>query len=319
MADARDTTLDKLRLLQLENEFLSVSILPEVGAKILTLFDKKSGRNILWENVRIRPQVYPIDANFDNYWCGGWDDAYPSADACVYNGEPIPSLGELRSLSWKVEELKADSKSATAKLSAYGPISPVKATKTVSLIGEQLQMQFDLQSVGPIPVDYLWGTHPAFAVEAGTRLLLPARTGIVAQSTHPSLGTPGDRYDWPHINSTDMSVVPDISAGIHCGHYATDLEDGWFAVETNGNGILYEFPLEKCPHLWLWLVYGGWRGYYSAVVEPWTGYPVTLSEAVAAGRHSQLAPGATFSVTVRCTTYRAPETHTGALKRIRIT
>ncbi len=317
MADVKETKLGNLRLLRLESESLVVSILPEVGAKILTLFDKKSERNILWENVRIRPQVYPIDANFDNYWCGGWDDAYPSADACIYKGEPIPNVGELRSLQWNVEELRSDHKSAVAKLSVYGPISPVKATKTVSLIGDELQMQFDLESVGPIPVDYLWGTHPAFAVQAGTRLLLPARTGIVAQSSHPSLGTPGDRYVWPTIHGTDMSVVPDISAGINCGHYATDLDDGWFAVETNGSGILYEFPLEKCPHLWLWLVYGGWRGYYHAVVEPWTGYPVILSEAVAAGRHSVLEPGASFSVTVRCTTYRSPETHLEALKRLR--
>jgi hypothetical protein len=96
MADVKEAALDKLRLLQLENEWLSLSILPEVGAKILTLFDKHAKRNLLWENPRIRPQTYPIDANFDNYWCGGWDDAYPSADACIYKGEPIPNVGELR-------------------------------------------------------------------------------------------------------------------------------------------------------------------------------------------------------------------------------
>lgn len=214
MVEVRDTTLDKLRLLQLENDAFTVSILPEVGAKILTLLDKKGGRQILWKNPRVRPQAYPIDANFDNYWCGGWDDAYPTADACVHKGEPIPNVGELRSLSWDVEELKSDGKSATARLSAYGPISPVKATKTTTLSGDQLQMVFELESMGSIPFDYLWGTHPAFAVEAGTRLLLPAKTGMVAQSSHASLGTPGDYYVWPHINGTDMSVVPQSLRGL---------------------------------------------------------------------------------------------------------
>src|ERR1017187_7363904 len=60
-----DTARDGLRVLQLENEWHSLSILPEVGAKILTLFDKKNARNVLWENPRIRPQRFPIDANFD--------------------------------------------------------------------------------------------------------------------------------------------------------------------------------------------------------------------------------------------------------------
>ena len=99
-----ETRLHGLRLLELENEWLSLSVLPEVGAKILTLYDKTGNRQILWENPRIRPQTYPIDANFDNYWCGGWDDAYPTADACIHAGEPFPNLGELRSLQWQVEE-----------------------------------------------------------------------------------------------------------------------------------------------------------------------------------------------------------------------
>jgi hypothetical protein len=306
---------ETLQHLKLENEWLSLSVLPEVGAKILTLYDKISKRQILWANPRIRPQAYPIDANFDNYWCGGWDDAYPTADACVHAGEPFPNLGELRSLLWAVQEVSPEK----TVLTAYGPISAIHATKTIWLTGQVLHMSFDVKSLSPIPLDFMWGTHPAFAVEAGTRLIVPARTGIVAQSNDPSLGAPGDRYSWPHVNGTDMSVVPDISAGINCGHYATDLEDGWFAVETNGKGILYEFPLETCPHLWMWLVYGGWRGYHHAVLEPWTGYPVNLTQAVEDGRHSVLKPGETFSVTVRCTAYQAPETHGEALRRLRAT
>ena len=299
-----------------------MSVLPEVGAKILTLVDRKRGKNFLWENPRIRPQRFAIDANFDNYWCGGWDDAFPTADACTYNGEPFPNLGELRSLEWAVEEIHVDDDSAMLCLSALGPISAIKATKTISLVGEQLRMHFEIEALGPLPVDFLWGTHPAFAVQAGTRLIIPARVGIVGQSTHPSLGRAGKRYRWPLLRIkhgwTDMSIVQDISAGVACGHYATDLEDGWFAVETDKAGILYEFPLERCPCLWLWLVYGGWRGYHHAIIEPWTGYPVNLEQAAKNERANRIMPGKRFAVTVRCTTYRAPETHADALQRLRV-
>jgi hypothetical protein len=305
--------MSDLNVLKLENEWFAVSVLPEVGAKILSLYDKAGKRQILWENPRIRPQIYPIDANFDNYWCGGWDDAYPTADACVHAGEPFPNLGELRSLQWQVEEHSREK----TTLTAYGPISPIHATKSVWLTGQVLHMSFAIKSLSPNMLDFMWGTHPAFAIEAGTRLIIPAGASIVAQSSHESLGAPGDEYNWPHINRTDMSVVPDFSAGINCGHYATELEDGWFAVETKGKGILYEFPLETCPYLWMWLVYGGWRGYYHAVIEPWTGYPVNLAQAVQEGRHRQLAPGKTFDVTVRCTAYQSPETHLDALGRLR--
>jgi galactose mutarotase-like enzyme len=321
MVNVRDGIRDGLRVLTLENKWFSLSILPEVGAKIVTLFDKGSARNVLWENPRIRPQRFPCDSNFDNYWCGGWDDAFPTADACIYQGEAYPNLGELRSLSWQVEALSADGSVAVARLSAYGPISAIKVTKTVSLVEQNVQMHFEIESQSPLPLDFLWGTHPSFAVEAGMRLIIPARTGIVGMSTHPSLGRAGERYDWPLLKSegafTDMSIVQDITAAVACGHYATELNEGWYAVEKDGSGILFDFPLESCPCLWLWLVYGGWRGYHHVIVEPWTGYPVNLEQAVKDGRASQLLPGKTFAVKIRCTTYRAPETRSEAIRRLR--
>jgi galactose mutarotase-like enzyme len=317
MATATDEMLGDLRLLKLENKEISLSILPEVGAKILTLVDRRNEKNLLWANPRIQPQRFPIDANFDNYWCGGWDDAFPTADACEHGGEPFPNLGELRSLEWAVEDFGTVRDEAFARLSAYGPITPIKASKTVTLDGSIVEMLFEMENVGPLNVDFLWGTHPALAVEAGTRLIVPARTGLVQQSNHPSLGTPGDRYDWPMLHDTDMSRVPDISVGMACGHYAIDLEDGWYAVETGDHGVLFEFPLDRCPYLWMWLVYGGWRGYHHVIIEPWTGYPVSLAQAVGQGRNSSLAPGQTFSARVRCTPYRAPEGHEKALERLR--
>jgi galactose mutarotase-like enzyme len=311
-----EPTIHSLHSLKLESDQLSLSILPEVGAKILNLIDKHNGKNLLWENPRVLPQKFPIDANFDNYWCGGWDDAFPTADACEYKGEPYPNLGELRSLNWRVEDRGADRNQAWARLSAFAPISAAKATKTVTLRGDQVAMQFELESLGPLPLDFLWGTHPAFAITSETRLLVPAKTGIVSIASHPSLGTQGEKYSWPRLGQLDMSRAQGIDAGVNCGHYLTDLEAGWFAVETAGRGIIFEFPLEECPHLWLWLVYGGWRGYHHAIIEPWTSYPVNLAQAVQQNRHRRLSPGSKFAVTVRCSPYRAPEDASGALARI---
>ena len=310
-----------LRVLSLENEWLSISILPEVGGKISSLIDKQRAMNVLWENPRIQPQRFPIDSNFDNYWCGGWDDVFPTADACVHKGESYPNVGELRSLNWAVEDLSSNDSGATVRLSAHGPISAIKATKTISLVGKEARLHFEIESEDALPLDYIWGTHPSFAIEAGTRFLIPAKTGIVGQASNASLGIAGQRYDWPMLpvgdTVTDMSYAQGIHAGVACGHYATDLLDGWYAVETDGAGVLMEFPVETCPCLWLWLVYGGWRGYHHAILEPWTGYPVNLERAVELGSAQCLMPGEKFAVTIRCTTYGAPETATEALARLR--
>jgi hypothetical protein len=56
-------------------------------------------------------------------------------------------------------------------------------------------------------------------------------------------------------------------------------------------GIAIVFPVEVLPHARLWQVYGGWRGYHHLALEPWSGYPMQLEEAAAAGRARVLEPG----------------------------
>ena len=114
-----------------------------------------------------------------------------------------------------------------------------------------------------------------------------------------------------------MSRTRGIDAGIFCGHYCTDLAAGWYAVEDmeTGEGFLLTFPLDLCPYLWLWLVYGGWRGYHHVIVEPWTSYPVHLAEAVRGGTHRKLAPGEKFAAEVRATIYTKNESCEEALRR----
>src|SRR5438128_9332406 len=124
-----------LQVLQLENDWLSISILPEVGAKLYDLIWKPTGRNFLWHNPRISPQKFAIEANFDNYWCGGWDEGFPTCDECDHQGEHYPNLGELRAVRWSVTSAGMVGGNVVAALTAFGPISPVRARKSVTLSG----------------------------------------------------------------------------------------------------------------------------------------------------------------------------------------
>lgn len=300
-------TINSLPSVHLENENISLSILPGVGAKIHDLIWKASGRDILWHNPRIRPQRYPIEANFDNYWCGGWDEGFPTCDACEHQGESYPNLGELRSVSWDIESLHENGNEAVAELSAFGPISPVRAVKTVTLSGPSVSVRYQLSNLGPLPLDFIWGSHPALAITPATILHIPAQTGVVALSSDPSLGSVGQHYKWPFLNGasgrTDMSRVQSIEARVFCGHYAMDLGGGWYAVEFRDQdlGLIFRFPLDLCPQLWMWLVYGGWRGYHHVIIEPWTSYPVSLAEAVRRNTHRHLEPEQTFVAEVSAT------------------
>ena len=183
-------------------------------------------------------------------------------------------------------------------------------------------MGYEIKNLGPLPLEFIWGTHPALEAHEYLILRVPAKTGIVGQATDPQWGTSGQRYAWPRLETpagiTDMSLVRGIDARSACGHYATDLEGGWYAVEDvrNGEGFLLKFPQQLCPYLWMWLVYGGWRGYHHIIVEPWTSYPNKLAEAVQHKTHRVLAPGERFVAEVAATVYRSEEGYEGALRRL---
>ena len=308
----------------LESDSLRASVLPTVGAKIYDLIWKPTGWNILWHNPRILPQTYPVDVNFDNYWCGGWDDGFPTCDPCEYRGEQYPGLGELRSVKWQVKAAGEDGENAFVKLTAFGPISPIKAEKTVTLIAglPVLRMHYEIANLGQLPLEFIWGTHPALEAHENLILRIPAKTGIVGQATDARLGTPGQCYAWPLLETptgiVDMSRVQSIDAKVACGHYALDLQAGWYAVEDRrtGEGFLLKFSVAECPYLWMWLVYGGWRGYHHIIIEPWTSYPNKLADAVRHNTHRILPPGERFSVEVVVTVYRRGEGCEGALRRL---
>lgn len=320
----RRSESSSLSALELENKWLKLRILPAVGAKIYDLIWKPSGENILWHNPRIAPQTFPIESEFDNYWCGGWDDAFPTCDECMFRGQRYPSLGELRSLQWNVDFKGRRGGNAVAQLSAFGPISPVKAVKTVTLEEHSpvLRIHNRIGNLGPMTVDFLWGTHPAIAVTEHTILRIPAKHAIAAQCNQPVWGS-GQRYRWPILESAagrlEMDKVQGIEANLCFGHYAIDLEDGWYAVEdtSSGQGFLLKFPLHQCPWLWLWLNYGGWRGLHHVILEPWTSIPVNLAQACEQKTNRSLKPGEEFVVEIIATVYRRPETWKDALRRLR--
>lgn len=321
----RKGRIGSLSTLDLESHWFKVRVLPEVGAKIYDLIWKPTGRNILWHNPRIAPQTYPVEGEFDNYWCGGWDDAFPTGDSCVFHNQRYPDLGELRSLRWCVDSQRVEPEEVVARLSAFGPISPVRAEKTIVVERRTpiLRMRYEITNLGPMDVHYLWGTHPAVGINPGTVLRIPAKHALISQCNDSAYGHHGKQYDWPVLaldgNTIRMDEVLSADANLYFGHYAVDLDAGWFAIEDtrSGEGFLVSFPLDQCPGLWLWLNYGGWRGHYHVIVEPWTGHPINLSEAYAQNTSRRLKPGEVFSVEVKATVYHRPETWKEGLARLR--
>jgi hypothetical protein len=72
-----------------------------------------------------------------------------------------------------------------------------------------------------------------------------------------------------------------------------------------GLTFAYEFDTSIFPFVWLFASYGGFDSHYTAILEPCTAMPISVSEAAAKCQCSVLGPGQTLRTNV--TIYAGPQ------------
>lgn len=300
--------------IRIENAALAIDVLPGMGAKILNLLDKRHDRQVLWRNPRVRVRPGPLHADVDDYFAGGWDDAFPTGDACNNEyGERLPYMGEIWNLALTPRIVSAGPEEAVVVFDGLTPITTARWTRTLRLAAGEPVLRLDtrIENVGHRPFSFCWGSHPSLAVSEGTRLDVPARDGLVTDAgTGGPLGDLGDAYDYPVLRAAaddalDVRHVPAPAFGRHALHALTGLHDGWVAATdpATRSGFGLRFDRETHPAVWQWMAYGGFRGWYHAILEPWTSAHTSLEAARAAGEARSLAPGETFASTMTAVLY----------------
>lgn len=288
----------------LENELIRVTVLPDLGAKIYEFIYKPSYHDFMFHHPRVECRTPVFDVNVDNWWSGGMDEAIPTGHPCTYKGENYPFLGEAWSISWYYQIQRISDTEVCLYLRRSLIISPLVVERWISLKKGEMKLHFrhKISNTGFVPFEFLWGLHPGFAITPDYRIDLPAASVQIEESFPDNrLGKSGAVYNWPFAsdkdgNKVDMRLVPPPDSGTMDFHYVTKLNEGWLALTDTRKkeGVALVFPKDVFKSIWLWLVYGGWRGTYTAAVEAWTGYPAKLSDAVEHGKYSILNPGETL-------------------------
>lgn len=297
-----------LECLRIENEHLAIDVLPELGAKIYRLVDKQRDYDVLWHSPRVAPHAAPIHANFDDHWSGGWDEAFPGgAPSTNRYGDELPYMGELWTAPARWELTRCGSDRVTVVFTITTPITPARWERklTVEADSPVVRLEYRIENTGFRPFDFNWGLHPVQAISPAHRFDAPAQRAQVDEHGGGILGQKGETYDWPMFGELDVRRALGPEADDFALHYLTELSDGWVActdtAARRGFGLVFDRSVFSV--IWLWLVYGGWRGYYQAIMEPWTGWPSQLTEAIEAGRALSLAPGEALGTEVSAVIY----------------
>jgi hypothetical protein len=317
---------------RLENQELSVLLLPEKGSDIYELRARHHNLDLLWKTPwGLHPPGFTPGATqaatawLDRY-AGGWQELFPNAgDACSYQGAELGFHGEASVSPWHSTLSKDQDGSPEVRLELRCCRMPFRLEKRIALAGDRpvLRLWERITNEGAEPLPFMWGHHPAYGapfLAAGCQFELPAKTFIAddEQTSPRTWLTPGQRSSWPMMTrngrTIDLSRVPGPEAGVANFGYALELEEGWYAL-TNphlGLGIGMVWPLAIFPCVWIWQEFQGtmtypWYGRaYVLGVEPHTSYPGHgLQRALAQGTARWLAPGEQLELELRAVVFAA--------------
>jgi hypothetical protein len=301
-----------LRVVRIENDWLSIDVLPELGAKIYHFVHKKSGRDLLWHNPRLLPERVPFGASFDDHWSGGWDELLPNdLPRPALAGDILPDHGEFWSQQSEWQIASASPTSVEVRFSLNGRVLPTRFEKTILIAANEpfARIHYSFSNAGPSDFPFLWNIHPAMAISTHTWLDVPAQKGITDPWREEQF-VGNTTFQWPYAidrqgREIDLRRVEPPEAGTADMHYLIEIDEGWYAVTDQAAqvGFALSFPKAVFPHIWLFRTFGGWRGLHTLILEASTGYPYDLEVAARNGTCRILAAHETLDVEVLAIPY----------------
>jgi hypothetical protein len=301
-----------LQVISLENRYMRLDILPELGANIYNIIDKLSDHNFLWHNPRVVPRKVPFAGNYDDNFYGGWDEIFPNDPPEQFDAETYPDHGEIWCQPWNYEITEQTAQLCTVRFWVHGCVTQSLVEKWISLEKDERRiiLRYRFTNLGQKPQPYLWKLHPALVVSEHHRIDLPAQRAELGPCLGRSRGQTGQVYEWPLLNSGgerhDIRLALPTDSQVSEMHYATELEKGWCALTDTATklGFGLAFDKEVFSTVWLFMTYGGWRRLNTVILEPSTGYPHHLRDARARGRLAHLGDRAMLETQVVAVIYK---------------
>ena len=317
-------TLDRgYRAVTIENELLSMTVLPEKGADIYRLVYKPRNMDVLWKSpwgLKRPGSGVPTTRTTEEAWlehyAGGWQEIFPNGgDACVYKGCHLNFHGEVSILPWDYTvEQGHGMASAEFTVSTYRSPFLLRRKLTLEAGKPVVHLWEKLSSRAEEEMHFMWGHHPAYGapfLNGDCRVQLP---GATFQAHHVEISplckiAANTVAEWPNVPGkkavVNLGVVPPVTERNCEFGYLRDLQAGWYALTSRQHNfsIGLVWPREVFPYLWFWQELRGSFGYpwygscYVMAIEPFTSIPGSgLETAIAAGTAPVIPPGGSMEV-----------------------
>lgn len=260
----------------LENDFISVKIVPSLGAKTVSLFKKDGATEYLYQLPGETPLVCGYGGDYLSSEMCGIDEMFPTINACHYGRYPwkdayLPDHGEVWALKWQ-EKISGE----TAEFSVSGIALPYRLKKTVRLENNSAIFDYIAYNDTEFDMETLWSGHIMLAAAEGGRHI-PPRGMTSATTTYSEsglLGGYGDRFEFPLVQNNGAIY----DASLLRSPVANDFQKFYFDEKLRGEYVYrfakgHELALttsENAAYIAAINADGGLGGIVCAYVEPCT-------------------------------------------------
>lgn len=286
---------NNIKHISLENDYLKVEMIPDIGGRIISLIDKKTGHQFLWTNEKLPLERHSAGSEYDPYFYGGIDELLPNDMPEHINGVDSPDHGELwtMSLDYSVGE---DSVTVSGLL----PLSGLKYSREMRLYPDKPGIELKYRIINPTqsPKEFLWKFHAALNIEKGDEIISPSKTGKVVDPEY-TRWTDLEPFSWPVLQNKRADMIPEKDGSVDF-FFLYDLKQGYMAWHRPEKKLAFMYSFDKSvfPYNWYFASYGGFLNHYTAVLEPCTSMPLSVREAARLKQCSVLQPEEELSTTV---------------------
>jgi galactose mutarotase-like enzyme len=292
----------------LESDIVRTVVVPEMGAKLVSLFDKRSQLEWLVGSGDRPFKKSPYGASFVEQDMSGWDEMFPTIVACDYpapgerHNVPLPDHGEVWPLAWALEPTRSDK----LRLSVKGEAISYRLTRTLTFsAADTLLMQYELENISGERMPYIWSAHPQFICGDAAVIILPSRVKEVCNTlpTEWGWGEPETRFDWPEALRVDGQQARIDRTGPASLKQARkffvppEISIPWAGLirQPQHDWLRLDWDPDQAPYLGLWVDEGKISHEAVAALEPMTGYYDSLVTAWEKGLVAMIEPEETQS------------------------
>ncbi len=233
--------------LTLENEWLRVSLLPQLGGRVYELIYKPTGNDELYRNTVIKP----------THW-GPSEQGWWLAAGGLEWGLPVEEHGYESAVPWTYDVITGAG-GITVTLRDSTQPDRLRATVSVFLPGDRavLIVRPRLENDRSVPLDFKWWDNAMLAPGPGNsvgkqannpngtdlKFVFPESQVTVHSTGDPTLPQAGQAMSWPIYNSRDLSRLQNWNQWL--GFFARPAaSQNWVSVidQAHQEGVVRIFP-----------------------------------------------------------------------------